>query len=349
MKNICLLFIACLFITVLPAQIDSNLGSLFEDGYSAPELEKIFNKVSYTNHKKWMKAEGYTYDESQSTAKFFYYKKNSVVSMALYHNNKQITQVLFISSPQKYYRALADMRKDKSYRLVEEEIKDNGGGKFINSAKWVKNGNAYKATTDGYILTVYADFEGLSSKRTIISFEDRSATTKAVEDIQDKLSDIGTVYPKSGSFYKGEDKLTQLIVTDNDSGRIKIDKKRMPISNDCRTTNSFHMHELVFLNLTDVTGTHIYEYKSEDSRPSTYAVCIIVKNWKATGKRYYQFIEADEKKNCIYPKTWRLGTDVNAYITPYVDTAIALEFTDRKQADEVKALIEKAITEAKKK
>ncbi|MBK6936800.1 MAG: hypothetical protein IPH18_07835 [Chitinophagaceae bacterium] len=343
MKKCLLLIMACFLFSLLPAQIDSNIGSLFEDGYSAVEIEKIFTNVSFKNHKKWMKSEGYNYEKNKSSDNYFYYTKNSVVSLAIYHSNEKINQVLFVSSPQKYYRAVDDMRKDKSYRLVEEEIKDNGGGKFVNSAKWVKNGNVYKASTDGYTLTIYADFKGISSKPTIKSFEDRSATTKAVENIQDKLWAIGTVYPKTGSFYSGKEKLIQKIATDNDNGRIKIDKKRMPSNNDCSTTSSFFMHELVYINLADVSATRIYEFKSEKNLPSTFAVCLIVKDWKANGKRYYQFIKADKNNNCMYGETWESGTTVNAYITPYNDTAIALEFSDSKQAIEIKALIDKAI------
>ena len=71
MKRIFLLFIASLAMISINAQ-SSNLSNLLEEGYSAAELEKIFDGVSYKKHQKWMKSEGYTDDASKSTDQYFY-------------------------------------------------------------------------------------------------------------------------------------------------------------------------------------------------------------------------------------------------------------------------------------
>ena len=101
MKRALLLAIAILFITALPAQIDTDLANLLEEGYSVQEMDKIFSEVNYNNHKKWLKNAGYTYVKDKSTSNYFYYDKNAVVTLLLVHENKEIQDVLFHSSPQK--------------------------------------------------------------------------------------------------------------------------------------------------------------------------------------------------------------------------------------------------------
>ncbi len=337
-------FISC----TLSAQINPNFANAFADGYSVQELEKIFENVTYKKHEKWLKKEGYTYSKEKSTKDYFYYDKNDVVSLVLFHENEKIIEVAFHSSPQKYYQAVDEVSKDKSYKLIEEKIGDNGGGKFVKQSRWVKNGYLYQASVDNHNFHLFKDLQNYSSKPAIISFKDKSPVSLAVDDIILKLESIGTVYPKAGSYYTGNEKLTQQLKALDNKGRIQVEKTRMPKNNICESASSFDVHEIIKLNLEDVYYTTIRKYENKEKNAFTYAICLGVKDWENKGDRKYEMIGSDSNDQCFFSGTWNNSTKVNAFMNGYVNTAVSLEFTNEKQANEVKALLDKAIAQSKK-
>jgi len=348
MKRIAALLPLFFFAFTLSAQINPNFANAFEDGYSVQELEKIFENVTYKKHEKWLKKEGYNYNKEKSTKNYLYYDKNDVVSLALFHENEKIVEVMFHSSPQKYYQAVSAVSKDKSYKLIEEKIGDNGGGKFVSQSRWVKNGYLYQASVDNYNFHILKDEQNFSSKPAIISFKDKSPVSLAVDDILIKLESIGPVYPKAGSYYTGDEKLTQQLKALDNKGTIQVEKTRIPKNNYCESASSFHLHEVIKLNLEDVYYTSIRKYENKEKNAFTYALCLGIKDWENKGDRKYEMIGSSSDNKCFLSGTWSSSTKVNVFMKGYDNTAVSLEFTNEKQANEVKSLLDKAIAEAKK-
>jgi hypothetical protein len=347
MNKIILSISLCFYGVLAFAQVDPVSANAFADGFTPSELEHILNNVPYKKHEKWMKGEGYTYDKSQSTSEYFFYDKNGVVRFALYHRNSEITQVLAISSPQKYYQALSKLKEDKKYRLVKETVGDIGKGKFMKEAQWIKGELVYKASSDQHYITVYRDFEGMASKPTIKAFDDNGASSGAsadmvVNNLQYFLKTVGGAYPKAGEDYNGAQRVTQDIKNLNLSGRVEIEKARLAV--DCKSVSSFNVREKVSFDLQDVTGVVIHTYTSGNAK--TYAVCIIVKNWDKTGVRSYDKMEGGSSKPCKFPGKWETGRKTASYVRPIANTAIAFEFTDEKWANQCKSFFETAVRAA---
>lgn len=219
-KPFLLLIAAAMLASFAKAQ---NISALLEEGYSIAELEEIWSNVDYNNHNKWLKKKGYTYKGDKSG--YFYYDKNSTVSLALFYSGKQITEIVFHSSPQKYYGGLETITDDKSYRKIAETMGNNGGGAYMEKAKWVKNGFVFYANSENNNIGIYKDVNNESSKPTVPDKPKvRDLSKTEIADIEKR---VNQEYEKKGSASKAPAK-EELIAYLNAKAEDVITYKQYP-------------------------------------------------------------------------------------------------------------------------
>ena len=338
MKKAFTLFLSMLFLTFLHAQINSNLGNLISEGYTITELEAIFENVTFDNHKKWLQKKGFTFKEDNKKSGYLYYEKNSAVNLTLFYSDKKIIEIAFYSSPQKYYAGIATIEKDKKYRKIEQIMKNNGGGEFENSAKWVYNGKVIYADSDNNSVGIYKDYNNESAKPTVTARPKDLPINNLISAAQYKLSEIGPVYPTGGSHYNGNQKLTQSIRIIDNNGLIEIKKERYAIN--CMDRTSFNCLEIVTLNLKDIQFTSLYNYKGE--KGITSVVCLLVKDYENKTTRKYKVLSGLNSE-CFWDSRWNNSFTTNKYLNPYGNSVQSLEFTNQSDARAFQVLIDKAI------
>ena len=192
MKNIflvvSLLFSISIFSqTALTEDNINNIKSFLTEGFTISEMKEVLENLQYKKHERWMEKKGYTFREEVPSKEALYYKKNELVSVFAYYNrNKEITEVKFTSSPQKYYKALNELTTNKAYRSITSPQKT-----FATETKdlklWRNNGFVYYANESDYYIGMYRDYP--------VDFLDR-VNKKLLPEM---------VYVKGGSFNMGSD------------------------------------------------------------------------------------------------------------------------------------------------
>lgn len=164
-----------------------------------------------------------------------------------------------------------------------------------------------------------------------------SKTGLYISNLQYFLKNVGSVYPKVGSRYDGNQRITQSIETVKGTNKVRIEKARWSIN--CDSPNDFNLREEVIFELKDITDVIIHTFTSNNTTAKTYAVCILVKDWDKNGYRRSEVMQSHGASKCKFVDYWVEGRDRSPHIRPFQNTAIALEFTDEKQANEAKGYI----------
>ncbi len=165
----------------------NHMKAFLTEGFTISEMKDILENISYKKHEKWMEKKGYTFREEIPSKEALYYKKNDIVSLFVYYNkNKDFTEIKFSSSPQKFYKALDELKTNKAYRSISSPQKT-----FNTTTKdltlWRNNGYVYYANETDYYIGMYRDYP--------FDFMDR-VNKKLFPEM---------VYVKGGSFNMGSD------------------------------------------------------------------------------------------------------------------------------------------------
>ena len=153
---ICLGLFSC---SISFSQVDTdNLKAILTEGFTVKELENIWQQVTYKNHGRWLKSKGYKLVSEYKNVKMFHYQKNDMVNLGIYYddNKEQISEILFHSSPQKYYQALRDIEENAAFRKISETGVESKGEKGTMT-KWAKGNYIFYARTDQYKIGMYVD------------------------------------------------------------------------------------------------------------------------------------------------------------------------------------------------
>ena len=192
MKNIFFVTLFC-FSTTLYSQTPlkdadiNNMKAFLTEGFTIAEMKDIIENVTYKKHEKWMEKKGYTFREEIPSKTALYYKKNELVDIfVFYYSNKDISEVKFSSSPQKYYKALNELKTNKEYRSITSTQKNNLTD-TKNLTLWRSKGYIYYANEVDYYIGIYRDYP--------IDFEKRIEKKYFPE----------MIYIKGGSFNMGSD------------------------------------------------------------------------------------------------------------------------------------------------
>lgn len=165
MKKWFLSFLIVLNFTLASNGQNSDFGNLLEEGYTIAELENIYHNINVKNQKRWIERKGFKLVNHYKELRLYHYSKNSVVNLGVYYDRSEtnISEVLFNSSPQKYYMALKGLEEDATYRKISKE-NVNSGSETGSMTKWAKKGYIYYARTDQWKIGMYKDHSNESAK-----------------------------------------------------------------------------------------------------------------------------------------------------------------------------------------
>ncbi|TKC10679.1 hypothetical protein FA048_10915 [Pedobacter polaris] len=130
------------------AQDFDNLYAVLAEGFTIEELHDYADILTYSNHRSVLEKKGMKYEKNDTSGGSYIYKKNDYVSFYVNYEAGKLTSVHFVSSPQKFYKAIAEMKGNSEF--VKSSEKASGNGKLIyykyKGHSMSTNDNYYRVT-----------------------------------------------------------------------------------------------------------------------------------------------------------------------------------------------------------
>jgi hypothetical protein len=158
------------------AQDMDNLYAILAEGYTIDELHELTDIITLDNHRSILEKRGFKFEKNDKESGSFIYKKNDYVSFYVNYENGKLTSVHFLSSPQKFYKAIAEIKDNSNFTYSSE--KTSGTGKL----KYYKYKGHSMSTNDNYYRVT------MWPKETTTSTTTASSTTTVVPTIENYYS-----------------------------------------------------------------------------------------------------------------------------------------------------------------
>jgi len=126
------------------AQNLDNLTAILADGYTIEELHDLTDILTIDNHRAVLEKKGFKYEKNDVSGGSYIYRKNDYVSFYVNYEKGKLTSVHFLSSPQKFYKAIAEIKGNNKFTYSSE--KASGTGKLI----YYKYSGHSMSTNDNY-------------------------------------------------------------------------------------------------------------------------------------------------------------------------------------------------------
>ncbi len=144
LKYFALFYLLFVFAPNSKAQNLDNLTALMAEGYTIEELHGLTDILTLDNHRTVLEKKGFKYERNDVSGGSYIYKKNDYVSFYVNYENGKLTSVHFVSSPQKFYKAIAEIKDNSKFTYSSE--KASGNGKLI----YYKYSGHSMSTNDNY-------------------------------------------------------------------------------------------------------------------------------------------------------------------------------------------------------
>jgi hypothetical protein len=121
------LFFLFAFVPKSNAQQDlSNLYAIMAEGYTIEELHGLTDILTLNNHQSVLEKKGMKFERNDTQSGSYIYKKNDYVSLYVNYEDGKLTSVHFVSSPQKFYKAVAEIKDNSAFTYSSEKASGNG-------------------------------------------------------------------------------------------------------------------------------------------------------------------------------------------------------------------------------
>lgn len=160
MKPLKYILLFCFLATFAPqsqAQNLDNLTAILADGYTIEELHSLTDVLTLDNHRSVLEKRGFKFEKHDVSGESYIYKKNDYVSFYVNYEKGKLTSVHFVSSPQKFYKAVAEIKDNSKFTYSSE--KASGTGKLI----YYKYSGHSMSTNDNYYRVTMWPKEGTTS------------------------------------------------------------------------------------------------------------------------------------------------------------------------------------------
>jgi hypothetical protein len=148
LQYLSLFFFLFAFTSKSQAQDLSNLNALMAEGYTIDELHEIVDVITLSNHKSVLEKRGFKFERNDTQGGSYIYKKNDYVSLYVNYEDGKFTSVHFVSSPQKFYKATAEIKGNSNFTYSSEKPSGTGKLTYYNykGHSMSTNDNYYRVT-----------------------------------------------------------------------------------------------------------------------------------------------------------------------------------------------------------
>jgi hypothetical protein len=148
LKYLSLVLLFFVFSTKSEAQNLDNLNAILADGYTIDELHDLTDILTLSNHRAVLERKGMKFERNDTQGGSYIYKKNDYVSFYVNYEDGKLTSVHFVSSPQKFYKAISEIKGNSAFTYSSE--KASGTGKLTyykyKGHSMSTNDNYYRVT-----------------------------------------------------------------------------------------------------------------------------------------------------------------------------------------------------------
>ncbi|WP_316785256.1 hypothetical protein [Pedobacter frigiditerrae] len=145
------------FATKSHAQNMDNITALLTEGYTIEELHGLTDILTIDNHRSVLEKRGFKYEKNDTESGSYVYTKNDYVSFYVNYEKGKLTSVHFKSSPQKFYKAIAEIKDNSKFTYSSEKV--SGTGKLI----YYKYSGHSMSTNDNYYRVTMWPKEGTTT------------------------------------------------------------------------------------------------------------------------------------------------------------------------------------------
>ncbi|TCC89258.1 hypothetical protein EZ428_16305 [Pedobacter frigiditerrae] len=158
LKYIILFYFLVAFAPKSQAQNMDNITALLTEGYTIEELHGLTDVLTIDNHRSVLEKKGFKFEKNDTESGSYVYKKNDYVSFYVNYEKGKLTSVHFKSSPQKFYKAIAEIKDNSKFTYSSE--KASGTGKLIY---YKYSGHSMSTNDNYYRVTMWPKEESTTS------------------------------------------------------------------------------------------------------------------------------------------------------------------------------------------